>query len=402
MNAFRYSLRQLRHRPGFAAVVIALLAVGIGATTAMFSVFHQVMFRNLPVAEPEQLVNLGAPGPKQGSNVTCTMAGDCEQIFSYPMFRDLEARQTVLSEIAGHYATFVNLSYRNQTRSDRALLVSGGYFPALRVRPVVGRMLGPQDEPSLGESAVAVVSYDYWQGSLGADPNVIGQTLVVNGQTLTIVGVAPEGFSGTTFGWRPAVFVPLTLRWRMESNVPRSDNDRLAYWIYAFGRLKPGVSLEQARASLNTLYSGIINEVEAPLNGGLTAELMQQFRARQLTVEPGARGQSIVSTLSGPVFGLLLGVAGVVLLIVCVNVANLMLVRGANRTGEMAIRASIGASRMRLARELLLESGTLAALGGLASIPVAAATLRGISALVPAQLAGQLVLKLSPTAVLFA
>ncbi|HET8696127.1 MAG TPA: ABC transporter permease, partial [Gammaproteobacteria bacterium] len=401
MNAFRYSLRQLRHRPGFAAVVIVLLAVGIGATTAMFSVFYEVMFRNLPVAEPEALVNLGAPGPKQGTT-TCTMAGDCEQIFSYPLFRDLEARQTVLSEIAGHYATFVNLSYRNQTQSDRALLVSGGYFPALRVRPALGRLLGPQDEPSVGESPVAVVSYDYWQSSLGGDPNVVGQTLVVNGQSLTIVGVAPHGFSGTTFGWRPAVFVPLTLRWLMESNVPRSDEDRLAHWIYAFGRLKPGVSLEQARASLNTLYSGIINEVEAPLNAGLSPELMQRFRARQLTVEPGARGQSLVRTLSGPVFGLLLAVAGVVLLIVCFNVANLMLVRGAARAPEMAIRASIGASRMRLARELLLESATLAAVGGLASIPVAAATLRGVSALVPAQLAGQVVLTLNAAATVFA
>jgi predicted permease len=401
MNALRYSLRQLRHRPGFAAVVIVLLAVGIGATTAMFSVFYEIMFRDLPVAQPEALVNLGAPGPKQGTT-TCTMAGDCEQIFSYPLFRDLEARQTVLSEIAGHYATFVNLAYRNQTQSNRALLVSGGYFPALRIRPALGRLLGPQDEPSVGESPVAVVSYDYWQGSLGGDPNVLGQTLVVNGQTLTIVGVAPRVFSGTTFGWKPAVFVPLTLRWLMESNVPRSDEDRLAHWIYAFGRLKPGVSLDQARASLNTLYSGIINEVEAPLNAGLSAELLQRFRARQLTVEPGTRGQSLVRTLSGPVFGLLLAVAGVVLLIVCFNVANLMLVRGAARAGEMAIRASIGASRMRLARELLLESATLATLGGLASIPVAAATLRGVSALVPAPLAGQVVLTLNAPAMVFA
>jgi predicted permease len=401
MNAIRYALRQLRRRPGFSAVVILMLAIGIGATTAMFSIFYQVQVGNLAVDEPERLVNLGAPGPKPGKP-TCTMAGDCEQVFSYPMFRDLEARQTVLSEIAGHYATFANLAYRNQTQSSRALLVSGAYFSALRVRPALGRLLGPQDEPQVGESAVAVLSYEYWQSSLGGDPSVVGQALVVNGQTLTIVGVAPDGFSGTTFGWNPSVFVPLTLRGLMESNAPRSDNDRLSYWVYAFGRLKPGISIEQARAALNTLYSGIINEVEAPLNGALPPETMTKFRARQIAVEPGARGQSIARTQTGPVFVMLLGVAGIVLLIVCFNVASLMLVRGATRAGEMAIRSSIGASRIRLVRELLLESAALAILGGLASIPVALATLRGVSALVPAQLAGQIVFELSAAATVFA
>ncbi len=401
MKAIHDALRQLRRRPGFSAVVIVMLAVGIGATTAMYSTFHQVLLRNLSVDEPDRLVNLGAPGPKPGST-TCTMAGDCEQVFSYPMFRDLEARQTVLSEIAGHYATFANLAYRNQTQSSRALLVSGSYFPALRVQPALGRMIGPQDEPAVGESAVAVLSYEYWQSSLGADPNVVEQTLVVNGQTLTIVGVAPDGFSGTTFGWNPSVFVPLTMRWLMESNAPRSDTDRLSYWVYVFGRLNPGVPIQQAHAALNTLYAGIINEVEAPLNGALPAETLTKFRARQITLEPGPHGQSIVRTLTGPVFAMLLGVAGLVLLIVCFNVASLMLVRGATRAGEMAIRSSIGASRIRLIRDLLLESAALAILGGLASIPVAVATLRGISALVPAQLAGQFDMELSAAAMIFA
>jgi predicted permease len=401
MNTVNYAIRQLRQHPGLSAVVIVMLAVGIGATTAMFSMLYQVQLRNLSVDSPDRLVNLGAPGPKPGGT-TCTMAGDCEQVFSYPMFRDLEARQTVLGQLAGHYATFANLSYRNQTQSGRALLVSGGYFPALRIRPAFGRLIGPNDDAHVGESAVAVLSYDYWQSALGADPNVIGRTLVVNGQTLTIVGVAPDGFSGTTFGWRPSVFVPLTMRWRMESNVPPSDNDRRSYWVYAFGRLAPGVSLEQARAALNTLYSGIINEVEVPLNGGLTDEEMARFRARQITVEPGERGQSIARTLVGPMFAMLLGVAAVVLLVVCFNVANLMYVRGATRTGEMAIRSSLGASRGRLLRDLLIESAALAIAGGLASIPVAVVTLRAVSALVPAQLAGQIVMRFQPVATVLA
>jgi predicted permease len=387
MNAYRNSLVQLRRRPGFSFVVIAMLAVGIGATTAMFSLFQGVLLKQLPVPEPEHLVKLGAPGPKPG-DTTSTMAGDAEQIFSYPMFRDLEARQGVLSELAGHYETYTNLAYDGQTRSAQALLVSGGYFAALRALPALGRLLGPQDDARVGDGAVAVLGHDYWQNALGADPHVVGRTLIVNGQPLTIVGVAPEGFTGTTVGWNPSVYVPLTMRWLLESNVRRSDDNRLAYWIYAFGRLKPGVSLEEARASLGTLYSGIINEIEAPLNGTMPPEVMAKFRAKPIIVEPGARGQSVIPSAAGAPLTVLLGVTGVVLLIVCLNVASLMLARGAGRAGELAVRSSIGASRFQLVRDLLLESGVLALLGGLASIPITIATLRTVVALLPADAAG--------------
>jgi predicted permease len=318
------------------------------------------------------------------------------------MFRDLEARQSVLSELAGHYETFVNLAYRDRTDAARGALVSGAYFGALRVRPALGRVLGPQDDMQVGEGAVAVLSFDYWQTATGADPDVLGRTIVVNGEPLTIIGVAAKGFSGNVGGWVPSVYVPISMRWRMESNVPRSDENRLAYWVYLFGRLKPGVSIEQARAPLNTLHSGILNEVDAPLNGALGPEVLEKFRARQLTVEPGAHGQSMLRGIGSPPFAMLLGVAVAVLAIVCVNVANLVLARNATRATEIAIRSSIGASRLQLVRDLLLESAVLAVLGGLASIPVAAATLRGVSALVPWQLAGQFVLTLSPAATVFA
>jgi predicted permease len=402
MQTIRQAVRQLRHRPGFSGVVIAMLAIGIGATTAMFSMFHGVLLANLPVDEPERLVNLAAPGPKFGGT-TCTMAGTCEEIFSYPMFRDLEARETVLSELAGHYETFTNLSFHNSSEAARAALVSGGYFGALRLRPALGRVLGPDDDARVAESAVAVLSYEYWQNSAGGDPGVIGQAIVVNGESLTIIGVAPKGFYGTTTGWTPSVYVPLTMRWRMESNVPRSDDNRLSYWVYLFGRLKPGISLEQARAALNALHSGILNEVDAPLNSALGPEGLKKFRARQLTVEPGGHGQSIIASVAGPPFAMLLGVAAAVLAIVCINVANLMRARNAARTAELAIRSSLGASRRQLVRDLLLESTALAVLGGVASIPVAFATLRGVLALVPPQLSGgQLRLGLSPAAMTFA
>jgi predicted permease len=395
MTPIRHALRQARRQPGFTFIVTAMLAVGIGATTAMFSTFHELLLRELRVPEPEQLVNLGAPGRKWGVPL-CGAAGDCEHVFSYAMFRDLEARQTALSELAGHYAFLANLAYGGETQSSQALLVSGDYFATLRVAPLLGRLIGPQDDARIGDGAVAVLSHQYWQNSLGADPGVVGRAMIVNGQTLTIVGVAPERFAGTTAGWNPSVFVPLTMRVRMEAN-PTWDENRAFYWVYAFGRLKPGVSPEQARASLDTLYSGIINEVEAPLFPTMAPDVLERFRASRLAVEPGARGQSNLQRFLATPLAMLLGVTAVVLLIVCVNVANLMLARGARRAGELAIRSSIGASRRHLVLDLLLEATVLGVLGGLASLPVAFATLRAVVALVPAGTFDRQVLPVTPS-----
>jgi predicted permease len=402
MRSLRYAIRQLVRNPGFMVVVTLMLAIGIGATTAMFSLFYQVLLQELPVRAPQELVNLGAPGPKPGIT-TCQAPGDCEQVFSYPMFRDLESRQTVFSGFAGHVPLSADLVYRGATQTAAGLLVSGGYFPTLGIQPALGRLLGSQDEPEVGGARVAVLSYDYWQ-SVGADPGVLGQTLSVNGQALTIVGVTPRGFSGTTLASRPRVFVPLALRWALEPTLPAGvAQDRRWYWLYAFARLKPGVSLEQARLGINTLYSPILNEVEAPLNAELAPDVLERFRARQVTVGRGARGQSVVAgPAAGALLGLLFALTGVVLLIVCVNVANLMLARGASRASEIAIRSSLGAGRLRLVRDLLLESITLALLGGVLSIPIAAATLKAVYALMPAQVADGLALELSPAAALFA
>jgi predicted permease len=387
MSDVRYALRQATRHPGLSIVVIVMLAVGIGATTAVYSVFHEIVVRPLPVPEPERLVNLGAPGLKPGST-SCSIAGDCSEVFSYPMFRDLEAQQTVLSGIGAHSEFDVNLAYDGNSLSAIGLLVSGGYFSTLNLTPAVGRLIGAQDEPRVGESAIVVLSHDYWSSQFGADASVVGRTLTVNGQALTIIGVAPEGFAGTTIGVSPKVFVPVTLRGLMEPNVPRdSMENRRAYWLYLFGRLAPGVSVEQAAANLNGIYAGILSNVEAALQVAISAEDLQRFRERRITVEPGARGQSWVPSTSAPVLVILLGAAALVLLIVCANVASLLLARGASRAGEMAIRASIGAGRRRLAFQLLAEAGVLAVAGGLLSVPVAYATLGAIVAMAPADVA---------------
>ncbi len=389
MGDVSHALKQAARHPGLSIVVIVMLAVGIGATTAVYSVFHEIVVRPLPVPQPERLVNLGAPGLKPGST-SCSTAGDCSEVFSYPMFRDLEARQTVLSGIGAHSEFDVNLAHDGNSLSAVGLLVSAGYFSTLNLVPAQGRLIGQQDEARVGESAVVVLSYDYWSSEFGADANAVGRTLTVNGRALTIVGVAPQGFAGTTIGVRPRVFVPVTMRGVMEPNAPSgSTEDRRAYWLYLFGRLAPGVSAEQATVELDALYAGILNNVEAALQFDLAPEDLQRFRERRITVEPGTRGQSWVPSTTAPVLTILLGAAALVLVIVCANVASLLLARGASRAGEMAIRASIGAGGRRLAFQLLAEAGVLAVAGGLLSVPIAYATLGAIVAMAPADVAAE-------------
>ncbi|HEU4617122.1 MAG TPA: ABC transporter permease [Gammaproteobacteria bacterium] len=395
----RAALRQLGRRPGFAAAVILMLAVGIGATTAIYTLFDQVLLRPLPVPEPDRLVNLAAPGPKRGAT-SCSDAGGCDEIFSYPMFRDLEARQTVFAGIAAHRDFDADFAYGGRTLAGSGALVSGSYFSVLGLRAALGRLIGPEDEPAIGEAAVAVLGFEHWRTRFGADPGIVGRTIRVNGRSLTVVGVAPEGFAGTTVGRRAQVFVPITLRWLMEPTRARDEQNRRSYWVYLFARLAPNVSPAQAREGINTLYSGIVNEVEAPLQTGMSDEMLAEFRRSRLSLAPGARGQSAIAASAAQPLTLLLGVMGLVLLIVCVNIANLLLVQGAGRAGELAVRASIGAGGRRLAAQLLTEAAVLAAAGGIASVPVAFGVLRGITALLPETLAQGFAIELDRGAVL--
>lgn len=400
-NDFRYALRQLVKRPGFTLAVVVTLALGIGANAAIFSLFHQILLKPLPVPAPERLVNLGSPGPKTGS-VSCSGIGNCDYVFSYPMLRDLQREQTVFTGIAAHRGFGASIAADGQAAGGDGLLVNGDYFAVLQLKPALGRLIGPQDEPEIGGARVVVLSYPYWQNVYGGDPRVIGRTLLVNGHSLEIIGVAPDGFSGTTFGRRPQIFVPLTLRWLMEPFSPANAEDRQAYWVYLFARLKPGVSREQAESAINLPYSAIINDVEAPLNSSMSEQTLARFRDKTLVLEPGVRGQSSAPDDARLPLTLLFGVTALVLVIACVNIANLLLARGAVRTGEMAVRASIGASRRQMMSLLLTEAGLLGALGCVASLPVAAATLGLIAGLMPAQAAANMSLGLSPAAVLFA
>lgn len=400
MNNLKLAFRRLAKAPFVSLIAIISLALGIGANAAIFSLFEQTLLRPLPVPEAGRLVNLSAPGPKPGSQ-SCGQAGDCEAVFSYAMFRDLEREQKVFTAVAAHVGFGANLAYQGQTLSGQGTLVSGSYFPVLGVKPALGRLFDEHDDKNIGGHFVTVLSHSYWTSRLGANESALNATIIVNGQAMTIVGVAPRGFTGTTLGAEPDVFVPLTMRGLM---VPgwKGFEDRRKYWAYLFARLKPGVSVEQARTAINVPYHAIINEVEAPLQKGMSDQTMARFKAKQIEVEPGRQGQSDVHKEAKTPMLLLFAITGIVLLIACANIANLLLARAAGRATEMAVRLSIGASRWQLLAQLLTESIVLAALGGVAGLLVARWTLISIASLLPADAIKSLEFELQPAIVAFA
>jgi predicted permease len=400
MSNLRLALRTLFKAPFVTAVAILSLALGIGANSAIFSLFNQLLLRPLPVRAPEELVNLANPGPKPGSQ-SCGQAGSCDVVFSNPMFRDLERAQTVFTGIAAHAGLGTNLSYQGRTLEASGALVSGSYFPVLGVQPALGRLFTPEDDKTPGGHFVVVLSHAFWRSQFEQNPGVLNQTVIVNGHPMTIIGVTPAGFTGTTLGSEPKVFVPLSMRELMIPSWKGYDNRR-SYWAYVFARLKPGVSIEQASAAINVPYRAILKDVEAPLQKGMSDQTMTRFLAKEIVLEPGARGQSSVhGEARGPML-LLLGVTGLVVLIACANIANLLLARAANRAAEMAVRLSIGASRMQLIRQLLLESCLLALFGGIAGLLVARWTLLGIASILPPDTTQGLTFEIDRTMLLFA
>ncbi|MFI5207581.1 MAG: ABC transporter permease, partial [Gemmatimonadales bacterium] len=399
MRNLRLALRTLVRTPFVTTIAVLSLALGIGANAAIFSAFNQMLLAPLPVQHAAELVNLGAPGPKPGSQ-NCGMAGDCDVVFSYPMFRDLEKAQTSFTGIAAHWLNDVNVAYGDHTSNTQAVFVSGSYFPVLGIVPAAGRLLSQIDDQEIGSSPVAVLGYEYWSAQLGADSKVLGTVIRVNGQPLTIVGIAPRGFDGTTLGAVPAVYIPITMREVLYPLFKRFTARR-SYWLYLFARLKPGVTLEQAQVTLNGTYHSIINNVEAPLQNGMSDATMAKFKAKQVVLEEGSRGQSGTRSEAKPSLILLFATTGIVLLIACANIANLLLARAANRASELAIRLSLGATRGQLLAQLLTESFVLAALGGAASLLVARWTIALITQMMPGDAQAALHLSIGASAIWF-
>jgi predicted permease len=378
MRDLRYGARILLKNPGFTLIAVLTLALGIGANTAIFSLTDQILLRLLPVERPKELVVLRSPGPKTGR---VSSDSDSTASFSYPKYKDLRDRNNAFSGLLARYPVSLSIAGSGQTERAHGELVSGNYFEVLGVRPALGRVFNQEDDRVPGAHPVVVLSHGYWTRRFGADPGILNKTLTVNGALMTVVGVARAGFYGVQVGQRPDVFIPMMMKAQITPNWD-GLNDHKDHWLAIMGRLKPGLSPAQAEELLRPAYRSILEE-ELPLMTGWNAEKRQQFLDRRILLDDGAKGRQILQRDSKEGLIILTGMVGLVLLIACANVANLMLARGAARQREIAVRMALGAGRWRLMRQFLVESLLLSVFGGVAGLMVAAWTISGLVAAIP-------------------
>jgi len=402
LQDLRYALRALMRRPLVTSVAVLSLALGIGVNTAMFSGFDRLLLQRLPVPSPNEIVLVTSPGPHPGSRSTSN-SGRVDGIFSYPLFRDLERLENIGIRVAAHRDIGANIAYRGQTSKARGSLVSGQYFPVLGVTPTLGRLFGPADDRVPGGHSIVVLSFDYWNARFGADPRILNESLVVNGELMTIVGVAPRGFVGTTLVDRPDLYMPLAMAQQAFGSPTWSGmTSRLNHWLYVFGRLEPGVSRERAEALSNVPFAALIRDVEYPaVRTELREAERQPFQDRTLTFEDGSSLRSRDRDVIWGVLLLLQGVTMFVLCIACANVANLLLARITDGATEMAVRLSLGASPMRVTRLLLVEVLLLGLMGSVGALLIGRLTLNGVRTLLPPEDRGMLTFAIDGTVLTF-
>ena len=349
-----FAFRALRKQPAFALVVVLTLGLGIGANTAIFSLLDQVLLRRLPVRDPRELVLLDGPGPFQGRTYN-------SQTFSYPMYRDFRDRTQVFSGVIGRMPAAMTLTFNGRAERVNGELVTGNFFDVLGVRSSLGRVLTASDDGAPGAHPVAVLSYNYWTRRFGGDPTILNQTISLNGHPMTIVGVSARGFEGVQVGAPPDVMVPVTMKAEMTPTWDELE-DRRSRWLTVMARLSPGVTRERAEAQMNVLYRQIL-ESELETLTTTSRSFRQRFVSKHLDVLPGGRGLSDLRVQFNTPLVVLMCMVGVVLLITCANIANLLLARAASRQREVSIRLALGASRLRIVRQQLAESLVLAAGG---------------------------------------
>ncbi len=378
-NDLRLAVRGLRRSPLFASVAILSLGLGIGANTAIFTLIDQILLRQLPISNPEELVMLYQEGPHSGSNMGIRQ-------HSYPIYREYQKRAEPLSEVIARRLIATSVSIENTTERLDAEMVSGNYFTMLGVKPAVGRVFSSQEDDQVYQGhPVVVLGHDYWMRRFNGDSSVVGKKILVNNYPMTIVGVSAAGFAGLDPARAPQIRVPIQMKPVLvpEWEWVRMDDERTR-WVQVFARLKPGYTIDAAQAPLQTLFTQIrAHEMTLPGAKDWTPFIRERFMSGRLKLERADIGYSGLRNEFSTSLLVLMCMVGLVLLIACANVANLLIARGIMRQREIAVRLSLGASRRQLVRQLLVESLLLSLCGGVLGVLLSVVLTRALLALVP-------------------
>jgi putative ABC transport system permease protein len=364
----RYGLRMMAKNPGFTIVAIITLAMGIGANTAIFTLFDQVLLRRLPVRDPQELVQFRSSGADTGRlNSRGNNQGD---YFSYPMYQDLRNQNTVFSGVLATFFTQVGLEWHNQPELVNTELVSGNYFETLGLRPALGRLFVQSDDVVQNANPLVVLSFTSWQRRFGSDPGILNQTLLLNGHPFTVIGVVQPGFHSVVVGDAPDFFAPMMMKPEITPGWNDLDDHR-SKWLTIFARLKPGIASAQAEAGLDVLWRALRTEEFKTIKTHSPIFKERFIDKSHLSLLNGAIGYSPLRENARTPLLILMGMVGLVMLIACANVASLLLVRAAGRVREMSIRYALGARRGRIVRQLMIEGGMLGVAGGTLAVILA-------------------------------
>ena len=363
----RYSLRLLIKSPAFSFLAILTLMLGIGANTAIFSLLDAVMLRSLPVKKPAELVLLGKA---ESGGLSMGFPNESCDLFSYPFYEIVRQRKDLFQDVGALLSMIWDVHGRigdnsSEPKKFEVQLVSGSYFPVLGLNAYLGRLIGDEDDRTIGQHPVTVASYGWWQRELGGDPNVVGKTITIDKTTYTIIGVAPKNFMSTTVGERIDLWMPLAMSSQLPPAHWNGRSDNLFQDLYVVGRLNNGVTQQQADATVKVLFKQFLQTAAGPQP---SADRLQDMERASVELTPAGRGLGGIRGKFALPLKILMAIVGVVLLISCANVANLLLARAAGRQKEFGLRMALGSSRFRLVRQMLTESLMLATIGGIGGV----------------------------------